>query len=144
MCEYCGKKFEYRIAREAKKRFCTRKCSVIFRNKTEKQKKCTPRGENHYNWKGGESLKRVSITPGWRKWRKKVYERDKYTCQECGEVGGNLNPHHIKPVALFPNLVFEVDNGITLCRECHKRTDTFGLKMVWRMKKAYSNVDCGL
>jgi hypothetical protein len=32
---------------------------------------------------------------------------------DCGEV------HHIKSFALYPELRFDINNGITTCRECH-------------------------
>jgi hypothetical protein len=53
-------------------------------------------------------------------WRKAVYERDKHTCQKCGERGGRLNAHHIKPYAIYVDLRYSVPNGITLCESCHK------------------------
>ena len=53
-------------------------------------------------------------------WRKNVFERDNYTCQVCGKVGGTLNAHHIKSFALHKKLRLDVNNGITLCEKCHK------------------------
>lgn len=59
------------------------------------------------------------ILPEYKEWRKKVFKRDNYTCRECGEKR-YLQAHHIKQVALFPELMFDVDNGETLCKECHQ------------------------
>ena len=54
-------------------------------------------------------------------WRKKVYERDKYTCQICGIKGGKLNAHHIHKYSQYPALRYDIDNGITLCEDCHRK-----------------------
>ena len=59
-------------------------------------------------------------TPQYAAWRSAVFERDGYRCAICGEVGGRLNAHHIKPFAKYPDLRLDIDNGITLCEECHK------------------------
>lgn len=53
-------------------------------------------------------------------WRKKVFERDNYTCQKCGEKGGILNAHHIVHWAVCAEKRYEVSNGITLCEKCHR------------------------
>lgn len=63
----------------------------------------------------------------YKEWRKKVFERDEYTCQHCQAKSGKdsevyLEPHHIKGWAKYEELRYELSNGITLCRECHKLT----------------------
>jgi 5-methylcytosine-specific restriction endonuclease McrA len=56
-----------------------------------------------------------------RRWTKAVYKRDGFTCRECGQVGGRLNAHHVKSWAEFPDLRYELSNGVTLCEGCHAR-----------------------
>lgn len=64
-------------------------------------------------------MKMVSLT--------KVYERDNYTCIKCGDCGGDLNDHHIKSYRDFIDDRVKVDNGATLCYDCHKLFhDTYG------------------
>lgn len=71
--------------------------------------------------------------PLYKKWRKSVYERDKYQCQWPGcSIKKRLNAHHIKTWADFPALRFVVDNGITLCYLHHK--------MIKNMESAYESV----
>ena len=63
-------------------------------------------------------------------WRKSVFNRDNYTCQACGDnQGGNLNAHHIINYMENEYLRTNVNNGITLCKTCHKDFhDTYGYK----------------
>lgn len=66
-------------------------------------------GENNPNWKGG-------ISKSY--WRNKVLFRDKFTCQKCGynECPDILETHHVNGNGNDNR----VDNGITLCPNCHK------------------------
>ena len=57
----------------------------------------------------------------YKEWRAKVFERDGYKCQICGQIGGTLNAHHIKPYKDYPDLRHDVNNGVTLCKTCHKK-----------------------
>ncbi len=84
-------------------------------------------GEKHWNWKGGKTKRknRIRQSGKYRKWREKVFRRDNYTCQDCGVNGGNLHPHHIKSFSKYPNLRFNIKNGMTLCKECHMKTDNY-------------------
>lgn len=67
---------------------------------------------------GETARKRNNYT--YRKWREEVLNRDGNACTVCGSTD-NLQAHHVKPFAEYPDLRFDVDNGITLCRECHRR-----------------------
>ena len=56
--------------------------------------------------------------------RRKIYARDKYTCQICRQKPkgkGQLNAHHIKKWSEYPKLRFKISNGITVCLGCHKK-----------------------
>ena len=87
-------------------------------------------GANNPSWKGGVTPLRTKIlgSPEYKSWRKQVFERDSYTCQECGQRGMVLQAHHIKRFAEYPELRFDTNNGQTLCIDCHRATDTYGGK----------------
>jgi hypothetical protein len=89
-------------------------------------------GDKHPHWKGGITPINLKIRASleYKLWRQAVFERDNYTCIWCGDSkGGNLEADHIKPFALFPELRLAIDNGRTLCKNCHRKTDTWGGKI---------------
>jgi hypothetical protein len=79
-------------------------------------------GEKSHRWQGGKTdaafLKRTTFQ--YDDWRRHVFSSDDYTCQLCGQVGGRLAAHHIKRVALYPDLIYEPWNGVSLCWPCHR------------------------
>lgn len=81
-------------------------------------------GKNHWNWQGGKTTEtekqrsKIKGSPEYRNWRKSVLEHDGYKCQSCG-VSKNLHVHHKLSQSMFSHLRFDVDNGITLCSNCH-------------------------
>ena len=122
-CEVCGKEF-YVVESRLRRRFCSRICA----GKIKKEQS---------NWKGGITLLRHSIRTNFksRQWRSDVFTRDNFTCQECGQIGGRLNAHHRKSFssilqyyeittleeALECEELWNINNGITLCKKCHKK-----------------------
>lgn len=119
-------------------------------------------GNSSHFWNGGISslaaLIRCSLK--YKKWRTTIFKRDNYTCQQCKQVGCKLNVDHIIPFSSIFNdflklysqfspiedketLVrlaegyepfWDLNNGRTLCIDCHKKTNTYGKKA----KKHYS------
>jgi len=107
------------------------KIPYIASTETREKFRKSKMGNRNPNWRGGitSEYKRIRESAKYREWRKKVFERDGWACVKCGDrTGGNLEADHIKPFAYFPELRFELLNGRTLCRECHKQTDTWGIK----------------
>ena len=106
------------INRNNRGKFC---CKEHYRLWQKSEENC---GELHPNWVDGgkheDYLNHLRKSDEWREWRTKVFERDDYTCQMCNERGLGLHPHHIRFKSDFPELIYEVDNGITLCVDCHR------------------------
>ena len=93
------------------------------------------KGNRSHFWKGGRSSKTIKIrmSAKYSHWRKRVFERDNYTCIWCGARSGGgktvvLNADHIKSFSKYPKNRFTLKNGRTLCLDCHKKTETFGGK----------------
>lgn len=83
--------------------------------------------EKNVNWKGGITPLNTAFRMTWeyKQWRKAVFERDNYTCQECGARGVEIHADHIKEFAYYPELRLDINNGRTLCVPCHKKTPSY-------------------
>lgn len=84
-------------------------------------------GELNPFYKHGQSNKNkiARQTFEYKQWRKSVFDRDNYTCKDCGINGVYVTAHHIKSFAYYPELRYDVSNGVTLCEGCHSKTDNY-------------------
>lgn len=127
-CIFCSKEFLNPTPKYRKRKFCGHSCKAKYYYEQNKAS-LIRKGETNNNWRGGITTESQLLrkSPAYREWRGAVFERDNYTCVECGDNRGrNLNADHIKPWSFFPDLRFDVDNGRTLCVPCHQKTETFG------------------
>lgn len=130
ICLNCGKNF-IPANSTIKGKYCSKKCAYAVRKGIEPEhlkshRGIKPRTYHKRGLRGGV----FEI-----EWRNAVYKRDKYVCQGCGKRGGKLNAHHIKPYKKYPELRYNLKNGITLCIDCHKKTDSYGWANYWKNHK---------
>lgn len=88
-------------------------------------------GEASYNWKGGITPESKKLRSGTKSvaWRKAILQRDHFTCQLCNQLGYKLQAHHKKAWSAYPELRYDLENGVTLCEDCHKNKAHSG---AWR------------
>lgn len=100
-------------------------------------------GEKHWNWQGGKTEFRELIRTNkfYIAWRKSILKRDNFTCQFCNKKITELNVDHYPKSfkslikdnkitsleqALECKALFDINNGRTLCINCHKQTSNYG------------------
>lgn len=144
-CLNCSKRLILKIKRDIiRKKYCGYACRQKYRYKNGEftwfkkmqQAAHTPESNKKKSRSGKLNSRflidrtKVKRRPRYEMdiWRKAIFHRDNYTCQNCRQIGGQLQADHIKPYCLFPNLRWELSNGRTLCIDCHKKTDTYGAK----------------
>ena len=128
-CVVCGRDFyitQTEIRR--KRKFCSNKCMGLHYSKIKV-------GKNNNFYKDGKSKERaierdqLRQTIEYKNFVKFFLIRDNNICIQCGtkrkrvkdgkEKNCNLTVHHIKSWKNYPKLRFDIDNGITLCKDCH-------------------------
>ena len=119
---------------------------VVKKRSATLRERGTFKGEKSNNWKGGITKIGIKIRGSYeyKQWRISVFERDKWTCVKCKKkskkgVKCKLNVHHkisfaalatkhnLKTMedALKCKMLWDINNGETLCEDCHKLTPSF-------------------
>lgn len=79
------------------------------------------KGENHPMWTGKYTeVERINSRkyPEYTKWKHEVHKRDNYMCVICNS-SHKVHAHHIENYSENKEKQLSVENGITLCPECH-------------------------
>jgi hypothetical protein len=93
-----------------RKGYLIKKYSIFF---------CSWKCEKEYQSK----IRGGTFENGWRrykeyrKWCREIKKRDSI-CKMCGS-SENIVCHHILEAKNYPELVYEVNNGVALCQSCH-------------------------
>lgn len=120
-CRYCGKYFI-----PTKRAVSSRIRSLEGKTKWEGSLYCSngckqacPIYGKHKYPRGYKKATSREVQP---QLRQMVLERDNWECQKCGKTVEEveLHCHHILPINEAPIESADVDNCITLCKECHK------------------------
>lgn len=117
-----------------------------FSEETKRKMSESHRGKKSSFWQGGLTKISTNIRHSfkYRQWVSDVFTKDDFTCI-CGKRGCYLNAHHIKSFALIlkeNNIktledalnceeLWNINNGQTLCKDCHKKTDNYLNKNRW-------------
>lgn len=83
------------------------------------------RETGHPNWISDRSKLKAKQERGdsaYREWRKNVWLRDDFKCKIANpDCSGQLEAHHILGWTQYPELRYDINNGITLCHAHHPR-----------------------
>lgn len=141
VCQVCNKEYYIRANRAENSKWCSIECwkkrrvlnkcehckndITSYHGKKYCSRECSHKamvGDKAPTWIDGKSLERDRARLGTelKKWRNEVYKRDNYTCQKCGSKK-ELQAHHIIHWAKSEEHRFILENGITLCVECHSK-----------------------
>lgn len=118
-CVECGKKvykIEYLVKRN-KYQFCSKECHYKWKSENLI-------GENSPTWNPNitnEERVMGRNYPEYTKFKKLVMKRDNYTCDVCGQVGSDLNVHHLNGYHWDKENRVNINNGVTICEKCHRK-----------------------
>ena len=107
-------------------------------------------GEKHPRWiadrtkvvKNNRSKYEYENDGAYRVWMIQVKNRDHWKCKIADKnCNGRLEAHHILNWIDFPELRYEINNGITLCHAHHPRGRAKEQKMVSVLQKLLAQVE---
>lgn len=139
-CAYCKMVLSLSQNQVRTRNFCNRQCWALG-----------TRGMGSPVFLGEKATKplrqRIMAMDEYRGWRAKILNRDNWTCTQCGfrnngKVRKEMHVDHIEQyrTIVIRNAIktledarncselWDLKNGRTLCRDCHRASDTYGTK----------------
>lgn len=151
-----GRKHTEEFKKNASLRMKGNKYALGFKQSEElKERRASKiRGENHGRWlkdrtKLKQDERRTQFKNGTdsatRAWSKEVKKRDNWTCViHNSECSGRLESHHILNWLEYPDVRYNINNGVTLCHFHHPKNreqeaDFIGIAMDIFHKDLYTD-----
>ena len=104
---------------------CNKKLTVFSAKRCHKCLGMSRRGEKHFAWITDRTklVKRQERNDSsYHSWRREVWLRDNFKCKIANpDCKGRIEAHHILGWTDYPELRYEINNGITLCHAHHPR-----------------------
>lgn len=134
-----------------KQKTCSRTCNLAYRKSPEFRLKQSQRARKQILGQYGSNPKFITKlsqiireSAKYRLWREEVWKRDNYTCQMCLEQKGKICADHIISFlkilldekvdsydkAMESGVLWDINNGRTLCYDCHYKTENYGFKAI--------------
>ena len=134
-------------------------CEKVIQSKSFRCRDCRHKyfvKDKTPNWRGGRTplRKQIREIAEYRAWRKIIFERDGYICQICKKHGVQLQIDHFPKAfweiissnnirnieeAILCEEFWNINNGRTLCIDCHKKTSNYG-KPLNVLRKQYEKI----
>lgn len=120
----CASYMQTQECKDKRREYCLENFGIPYMpqlNITHQKGKLSP------HWIGGADVHGFyRITNEYKEWHDFVLERDNYICQCCGDTNGfghtvKFHVHHIHNFADNKDLIYDKDNGICLCNNCHRK-----------------------
>lgn len=140
-CLTCGKELSAYTSKICKNCYI----KLLKKNRPNAWKK-----DKNPSWKGGfySIAEKIRASLKYQEWRQQIFIRDNFTCQKCKVKGGYLEAHHHKKIfskllqevkinlplfdlydgAMIYTPLWNLNNGITLCKKCHQKTKNYCYK----------------
>ena len=148
VCIVCKKPFQCWPYQKDRK-CCSLQCSKDYHQTEEYKLRFSNNKKESYLKEYGDIFKEYKLikhlirrSSYYKEWRMKVLQRDNWTCQICKQKVRTVEADHIKAFIqiILDNEIntydkaakceelWDLENGRTLCHNCHSKTDNYGSK----------------